>query len=101
MKNVHLDASGKSTPGMWKDKAGLIVKRIRQIGINRILYGCDAATPNNLPTDALEKMAKAAADGTRVSYDLCRTPRCDGVGADIYISHSAISPGPAPVLPEA
>jgi predicted TIM-barrel fold metal-dependent hydrolase len=55
MKNVYFDACGIAIPGMWEDKAGLIVKRIRQIGINRVLYGSDAATPDNLPKDALER----------------------------------------------
>jgi hypothetical protein len=41
--------------GMWEDKADLIVKRMRQIGIKRILYGSDAATPDNLPKEALER----------------------------------------------
>jgi predicted TIM-barrel fold metal-dependent hydrolase len=55
MKNVYFDACGIAIPGMWEDKAGLIVKRIRQIGINRVLYGGDAASPDNLPKDALER----------------------------------------------
>lgn len=58
VKNVYFDASGIAIPGMWEDKAGLIVKRIRQIGINRVLYGSDAATPDNLPKDALERWHK-------------------------------------------
>ena len=37
MKNVYFDACGIAIPGMWEDKADLIVKRIRQIGINRVL----------------------------------------------------------------
>ena len=55
MKNVYFDACGIAIPGMWEDKASLIVKRIRQIGINRVLYGSDAATPDNLPKDALKR----------------------------------------------
>jgi predicted TIM-barrel fold metal-dependent hydrolase len=55
MKDVYFDACGIAIPGMWEDKAGLIVKRIRQIGVNRVLYGSDAATPDNLPKGALER----------------------------------------------
>jgi predicted TIM-barrel fold metal-dependent hydrolase len=55
MKNVYFDACGIAMPGMWEDKAGLIVKRIRQIGINRVLYGSDAATSDDLPKVALER----------------------------------------------
>jgi predicted TIM-barrel fold metal-dependent hydrolase len=58
MKNVYFDACGIAIPGMWEDKADLIVKRIRQIGIHRVLYGSDAATPDNLPKDALERWHK-------------------------------------------
>ena len=54
-KNVYFDASGIAIPGLWESHADLIVKRIRQIGINRILYGSDAATQDNLPKDALER----------------------------------------------
>ena len=42
-------------PGMWESKAGLVVQRIRQIGTNRLLYGSDAATADNLPKDALKR----------------------------------------------
>ncbi len=55
MKNVYFDACGIAIPGMWEDKADLIVKRIRQIGVNRVFYGSDAAIPDNLPKDALER----------------------------------------------
>jgi predicted TIM-barrel fold metal-dependent hydrolase len=58
MKNVYFDACGIAIPGIWEDKAGLIVKRIRQIGIHRVLYGSDAATPDNLPKDALARWHK-------------------------------------------
>ena len=37
VKNVYFDVCGIAI-GMWKDKASLIVKRIRQIGVRRILY---------------------------------------------------------------
>ena len=55
MKNVYFDACGIAIPGMWEDKASLIAERIRQIGIERVLYGSDAPTPDNLPKAALER----------------------------------------------
>jgi predicted TIM-barrel fold metal-dependent hydrolase len=55
MKNVYFDASGIALPGLWEDKARLIVERIRQIGVQRILYGSDAPTADNLPAAALER----------------------------------------------
>lgn len=58
MKNVYFDACGIAIPGMWEDKAGLVVKRIRQIGTQRVLYGSDAATPGNSPMEALQRWRK-------------------------------------------
>lgn len=55
MKNVYFDVCGIAIPGMWEDKADLLVSRIRQIGTNRLLYGSDAATADNLPGDALKR----------------------------------------------
>ena len=58
MKNVYFDASGITLPGRWEDQAGLIVKRIRQIGVQRVLYGSDGAVAGNLPKEALDKWHK-------------------------------------------
>jgi predicted TIM-barrel fold metal-dependent hydrolase len=55
MKNVYFDVCGIAIPGMWEDKADLLVKRIRQIGTKRLLYGSDAATADNTPKDALKR----------------------------------------------
>jgi predicted TIM-barrel fold metal-dependent hydrolase len=55
MKNVYFDVCGIAIPGMWEDKADLVVKRIRQIGTNRLLYGSDAATADNTPKEALKR----------------------------------------------
>jgi predicted TIM-barrel fold metal-dependent hydrolase len=55
MKNVYFDVCGIAIPGMWENKADLVVQRIRQIGTNRLLYGSDAATADNAPKDALKR----------------------------------------------
>jgi predicted TIM-barrel fold metal-dependent hydrolase len=55
MKNVYFDVCGIAIPGMWEDKADLVVARIRQIGTNRLLYGSDAATADNTPKDTLKR----------------------------------------------
>jgi predicted TIM-barrel fold metal-dependent hydrolase len=55
MKNVYFDVCGIAIPGMWEDKANFLVKRIREIGPHRLLYGSDAATADNLPTDTLAR----------------------------------------------
>ena len=57
MKNVYFDACGIAIPSMWEDKADLVVQRIRQIETKRVLYGRDAATAGNLPTEALKHWA--------------------------------------------
>jgi len=55
MKNVYFDVCGIAIPGKWENKADLVVKRIRQIGAGRLLYGSDAATADNLPKDTLKR----------------------------------------------
>ena len=55
MKNVYFDVCGIATPGMWDDKADLLITRIREIGTNRLVYGSDAATADNTPKDALKR----------------------------------------------
>jgi predicted TIM-barrel fold metal-dependent hydrolase len=55
VKNVYFDVCGIAIPGMWEDKADLIVQRIRQIGTKRVLYGSDAAVPGNLPKETLQR----------------------------------------------
>jgi predicted TIM-barrel fold metal-dependent hydrolase len=55
MKNVYFDVCSVALPGTPEEKSELIVKRIRQIGVERLLYGSDAATPDNLPRDALAR----------------------------------------------
>jgi len=55
MKKVYFDVCGIAIPGMWEDKADLLVTRIRQIGSSRLVYGSDAATADNMPKDALKR----------------------------------------------
>ena len=43
MKNVWFDASTVVRPGMSSDQLQLIAARIRQLGVERVLYGSDAA----------------------------------------------------------
>jgi predicted TIM-barrel fold metal-dependent hydrolase len=55
IKHLYFDVCGIAIPGMWEDKAGVLVTRIRQIGANRLLYGSDAAAADNLPKDTLKR----------------------------------------------
>ena len=41
VRRVWFDACGIVIPGRWETKADLIAKRMRQIGVNRILCGSD------------------------------------------------------------
>jgi predicted TIM-barrel fold metal-dependent hydrolase len=45
MKNVYFDASGVIAVGKPTGRLDLIAKRIRQIGLERVLYGSDGALP--------------------------------------------------------
>jgi predicted TIM-barrel fold metal-dependent hydrolase len=50
MKNVWFDAAGVVQPGLSADKLRQIAARIRQIGVERVLYGSDAAaSPDAYP----------------------------------------------------
>jgi len=55
MKNVYFDVCGIAIPGMWENKAGLVVQRNRQVGTDRLLYRGDAATADRAPKDALKR----------------------------------------------
>ncbi len=55
MTNVYFDISGVAGLGQWKAKKTLIAKRIRQIGVNRILWGSDGAFGGGMtPRQALQ-----------------------------------------------
>jgi len=49
MARVYFDVSGVAGYGKWTEKAALISKRIRELGVGRILYGSDGAAGDNLP----------------------------------------------------
>jgi predicted TIM-barrel fold metal-dependent hydrolase len=51
--HLYFDVSGVAGNGKWGTKAELIVSRIRQIGVERILFGSDSATGGGLvPAEA-------------------------------------------------
>jgi predicted TIM-barrel fold metal-dependent hydrolase len=54
-RNLWFDVATVAVPGNSAETSALLVKRIRQIGVKRILYGSDAsvgANPNLLPREA-------------------------------------------------
>lgn len=52
MANVYFDVSGVAGLGQRVAKAGLIAKRIRQLGVDRILFGSDASGGDKTPNRA-------------------------------------------------
>ena len=53
--NVYFDISGVAGIGQWRGKKALIVERIRQIGVRRILWGSDGAFGNGMtPSQGLQ-----------------------------------------------
>jgi predicted TIM-barrel fold metal-dependent hydrolase len=48
MTRVYVDVSGVAGLGKWEEKAALIATRIRELGVERVLYGSDGAVGGNL-----------------------------------------------------
>jgi predicted TIM-barrel fold metal-dependent hydrolase len=55
MANVYFDVSSVARPGQSASQAELIATRIRQLGLERVLYGSDGAVPGNTPEEALAR----------------------------------------------
>lgn len=47
-RNLYFDVASIATPDMSQADAREMVERIRQVGVDKILYGSDAATPTNM-----------------------------------------------------
>jgi predicted TIM-barrel fold metal-dependent hydrolase len=58
VRRLYFDASGIPITGMWEQGAAQLTKRMRQIGVDRILFGCDTPTPGNSPREFLERWRK-------------------------------------------
>jgi predicted TIM-barrel fold metal-dependent hydrolase len=58
VRRLYFDASGIPITGMWEQSAALLTKRVRQIGVDRILFGCDSPIPGNSPREFLERWRK-------------------------------------------
>ncbi len=60
-RKLWFDVTTVAVPGNSAETSALLVKRIRQIGVKRILYGSDAAVgsnPNLLPREAWEAFCR-------------------------------------------
>jgi predicted TIM-barrel fold metal-dependent hydrolase len=51
MAQVYFDISGITGIGHWKEKGELIATRVRQLGLDRVLYGSDGAVSGNTPRE--------------------------------------------------
>jgi predicted TIM-barrel fold metal-dependent hydrolase len=51
MTHVYFDISGITGIGQWKERGELIATRVRQLGLDRVLYGSDGAIPGNSPRE--------------------------------------------------
>ncbi len=58
VRHLYFDASGIPITGMWEQSATLLTTRMRQIGMDRILFGCDSPIPGNSPREYLERWRK-------------------------------------------
>ncbi len=47
-RNLYFDVASIATPDISQAHAREMVQRIRQVGVDKILYGSDAATPTNM-----------------------------------------------------
>jgi predicted TIM-barrel fold metal-dependent hydrolase len=47
-RNLYFDVASIATPDMSQAHAREMVERIRQVGVDKVLYGSDAATPTNM-----------------------------------------------------
>jgi predicted TIM-barrel fold metal-dependent hydrolase len=48
---LWFDACGSANARTTSERAAMIVRRIRQLGLQRMLFGSDAPTPTDLPRD--------------------------------------------------
>jgi predicted TIM-barrel fold metal-dependent hydrolase len=58
VRHLYFDASGIAIAGAWEQSAALLSKRMRQVGMDRILFGCDSAVPGNGPSECLQRWRK-------------------------------------------
>ncbi len=53
-ERLWFDVTSTASKDMSEDEAAFLAKRIRQLGIERIVYGSDAAVPGNSPSNGWE-----------------------------------------------
>jgi predicted TIM-barrel fold metal-dependent hydrolase len=71
VSHLYFDISGVAGLGNWKNKKQLIVSRIRQIGVHRILFGSDGAWTSFTPLRAEDAFHELPL--TREEFDVIDT----------------------------
>ncbi|AXA93809.1 amidohydrolase family protein [Massilia sp. YMA4] len=84
-RRLYFDVASLARPGMKEHDAANLVQRIRQIGVDRILYGSDAASGENLrPREgwaAFRQLPMTEAEWTRIARNVApylRSPEQTG-----------------------
>ena len=54
LSRFYFDVSGVAGLGNWKERVDAVAARIRQLGVERVLYGSDGAVGENSPQNALK-----------------------------------------------
>jgi len=55
MAHVYFDISGITGIGNWKEKGDAIARRVRQLGVGRVVFGSDGAIPGNSPRESWKR----------------------------------------------
>jgi uncharacterized protein len=58
LARVYFEVSGVTGYGKYQERAALVARRIRQLGVERVLYGTDGTSPGRSPRDAWEIFLK-------------------------------------------
>jgi predicted TIM-barrel fold metal-dependent hydrolase len=58
LAHVYFEVSGVAGLGQYAQQAGLVARRIRQLGVERVLYGTDGTSPGRSVRDAWEVFLK-------------------------------------------
>jgi predicted TIM-barrel fold metal-dependent hydrolase len=53
LSRFYFDISGVAGLGNWKERVNVVAARIRQLGVERVLYGSDGAVGENSPQKAI------------------------------------------------
>lgn len=65
-QNLYFDVSGVAGIGEWNEKSNLIASRLRQIGLERILFGSDGTPEILRPRDAWADFCKLPLTGSEL-----------------------------------